>query len=292
MGQGLSIYDSPSTDLKPGTYRIVNVCTKTVIEAPDKDRRKVVCWAHLAPNDKHQMWFVQRAGRGYQFKNCHFGSYFGAPNTEISTLVCASEFPMTWALHPIQGHDTFLLQVPGNDRILSLNSANKENGAQMSLQVAEDGPHHRRWRFEHISDDCDAFDVEGLKQELQSQKEEIQRLRRLVMEFIMIEMLAEMYESEYEQHTAIQSTMGHNLSLHDSPSTNIKPETYRIVNVEDEPAIEAVNYDWRKVPGMALSTPPGRHQMAQIYESALLVVSHKPRRLAKENPEIFRQAAD
>lgn len=55
MGQGLSIYDSPSTDLKPGTYRIVNVASKTVIEAPDKDRRKVVGWAPLAYNDKHQM---------------------------------------------------------------------------------------------------------------------------------------------------------------------------------------------------------------------------------------------
>lgn len=55
MGQDLSVYDSPSTDLKPGTYRIASIASKTVIEAPDKDRRKVVAWAPLAYNDKHQM---------------------------------------------------------------------------------------------------------------------------------------------------------------------------------------------------------------------------------------------
>ncbi|KAF8607880.1 hypothetical protein BDV93DRAFT_282483 [Ceratobasidium sp. AG-I] len=182
MGQGLSMYDSPSTELKPGTYRIVNVLTKTVIEAPDKDRRKVVSWAPLAHNDKHQMWFVQRAGRGYQFKNCHFGTYFGVPSANIDTIVCASEYPMTWVLHPIQGEDTFVLQVPGNDRILSLSGAKKENGTIMNLQLVDDAPDHRRWRFERISDDCDTVDVKALKQELQLQKEEIQRLQRLVRE--------------------------------------------------------------------------------------------------------------
>ena len=55
MGHGFSIYDSPSTDLKPGTYRIVNVASKTVIHAPDDDRRKVVGWASSTQQSKHQM---------------------------------------------------------------------------------------------------------------------------------------------------------------------------------------------------------------------------------------------
>jgi hypothetical protein len=55
MGQSLSVYDSPTMDLKPGTYRIVNVASKTVVEAPDSDRRKVTAGTSLAINDKHKM---------------------------------------------------------------------------------------------------------------------------------------------------------------------------------------------------------------------------------------------
>ncbi|KAF8593109.1 hypothetical protein BDV93DRAFT_530007 [Ceratobasidium sp. AG-I] len=197
MGHGFSIYDSPSTDLKPGTYRIMNVASKTVIHAPDNDRRKVVGWAPSTQHNKQQMWFVQRAGRGYQFKNCYSGTYFGVPNTNASTQLCASGYPMTWVLHLIQGEDTFVLQLPGNDRILSLDNGNKENGTIITLQPADDLPNRRRWKFEYISDESDAVDPmkglkqelellkqeqQSLKQELQLQKEEIQRLQRSDMQ--------------------------------------------------------------------------------------------------------------
>ncbi|KAG9088626.1 hypothetical protein FS749_002020 [Ceratobasidium sp. UAMH 11750] len=127
MGHVLSIYDSPTTELKPGTYRIVNAATKTVVEAPDINRRKIIATSSLAIGDKHKMWFVQRAGRGYQLKNCHFGTYVVVQNVEASALVCGSEYPMTWVFHPIQGQDTFLLQVPGNDRVLSINATKTGN---------------------------------------------------------------------------------------------------------------------------------------------------------------------
>jgi hypothetical protein len=56
MGQGLAVYDSPSTDIKPGTYRIVNIAGKTALMAPDSDRRKVIAWApSLGSADKHQL---------------------------------------------------------------------------------------------------------------------------------------------------------------------------------------------------------------------------------------------
>ncbi|KAF8607881.1 hypothetical protein BDV93DRAFT_519868 [Ceratobasidium sp. AG-I] len=186
MGHNFSMYDSPSTDLKPGTYRIVNVASKTAIEALDKDRRKVVGWASSAQHDKHQMWFVQRAGRGYQFKNCHFGTYFCVHSADSNTALCASAYPIAWVLHLVQGEDTFVLQLPGNDRILNLDNGSKDNGTKISLQPTEDLPDRRRWRFEHISDESDTVDavrsirqeLELLKQEHQSLKQEHQSLKR------------------------------------------------------------------------------------------------------------------
>lgn len=193
MGQRISAYDTPYTDLKPGTYRIVNVASKTVIEAPLNDRRKVVGWVSSKQHDKHQMWFVQRAGKGYQFKNCHSGTYFGVFKAEANNVLCASAYPMTWALHLIQGEDTFVLQVPGNDLILNMYRGSTENGTVINIRPPDDILDRRRWKFEHISDESDMDDAikksmqeleslkqehQSLKQELQLKNEEIQRLQR------------------------------------------------------------------------------------------------------------------
>ncbi|KAF8607882.1 hypothetical protein BDV93DRAFT_603641 [Ceratobasidium sp. AG-I] len=179
MGHNLSTFDSPATDLKPGTYRIVNIATKTVVEALDNDRRKVVSWAPSTELDKHQMWFVQRAGRGYQFKNCHFGTYFGVPDTNLDTNICASGYPMTWVLHLIQGEDTFVLQLPGKDRIMNLHGGSTENGTRINITATDDLPDRRRWKFEYITDESDTFDAtESLRQELESLKQEQQSLKQ------------------------------------------------------------------------------------------------------------------
>jgi hypothetical protein len=58
MGQDTSrVYGSPSATLQPGTYRIANVASKTVIEAPDNDRSKVLAWAPKPEleMDNHQL---------------------------------------------------------------------------------------------------------------------------------------------------------------------------------------------------------------------------------------------
>lgn len=172
MGQDTSKFGFPSTTLVPGTYHIINASAKTLLESPDYDRQKVIGGAPR-PDSKHQQWFVQRVGKGYQFKNCHSGTYLTAQTTDISAPVCASEYPMSWVLHLIQGEDTFVVQIPMNDRVLNLRQGEATDGTKINIRAVGDLPEHRKWRFERISDESDTIDIEGLKRDLASKTQEV-----------------------------------------------------------------------------------------------------------------------
>lgn len=187
MGSDVSkTYPAPWTQLPPGTYRIASVSSNTFLEVPKNDRKKVG-----APSknhtDRHQEWFVQRAGSGYQFKNCQSGKYLTALNTDPKAPLCASEFPTTWSLHE-QGEAIFSLQFPLNDRVihLELETSDSSNGnakkTKITLRTSEDVPDSMRWRFEHVSNEVDTVDIESLKQELRASKEDNDRLRREIAE--------------------------------------------------------------------------------------------------------------
>lgn len=72
MGQDTSKFGFPSTALEPGTYRIVNASSGTLLESPDYDRQKVI-GGSPRPDSKHQQvrtfraFKVQRSPRIYPF---------------------------------------------------------------------------------------------------------------------------------------------------------------------------------------------------------------------------------
>ncbi|KAG9121390.1 hypothetical protein FRC07_002672 [Ceratobasidium sp. 392] len=149
-----------------------------MVEAPDQDRYMVLGYAPKPKiMNKTQRWFVQRAGRGYQLKNCQFGTYLAIQNTNLGALACTSEYPMTWVLH-FRGSDTFLLQVPGNDRVLNLRGGSKDEGATINIASAEATREHRKWRFEFVSAESDAINVEALERKLNEKTGELLEAHR------------------------------------------------------------------------------------------------------------------
>ncbi|CAE6470107.1 unnamed protein product [Rhizoctonia solani] len=106
--------------MKPGTYRIVNLVSGTVITETENG---AVGWQ--LTGGKHQQWFAQRSGEGYQFQNVTSGGYLtiASTNDNNNKLYCGA-YPTTWMLvtNPeYTGKDVYGIVMGDTDRVLDLN---------------------------------------------------------------------------------------------------------------------------------------------------------------------------
>ncbi|CAE6450829.1 unnamed protein product [Rhizoctonia solani] len=106
--------------MEPGTYRIVNLAHGTVIT----ENNMGVVGYHTAGHKG--LWFAQRSGEGYRFKNVVSGGYLAVASTvDHNCELYSSRYPTTWALtfNPEhRGHDLYGILMGDTDRILDLSS--------------------------------------------------------------------------------------------------------------------------------------------------------------------------
>ncbi|KAG8717319.1 hypothetical protein FRC08_007702 [Ceratobasidium sp. 394] len=141
--------------VEPGTYRITNVASGTSIVSYDEG---AVCWQREDCESQH--WVVHRVGQGYQFENSGTGWYLCLGYTDVGAQLHYSRYPTTWELSQSpEDHNTYMIQYPGTDRIVELDGRGAKGNATKLLIQSEDGwKSHRRWRFEHLSDDTGIMD--------------------------------------------------------------------------------------------------------------------------------------
>ncbi|KAG8720089.1 hypothetical protein FRC08_001190 [Ceratobasidium sp. 394] len=162
----MSAYDLPP---KPGTYRITNVLTSTVIEVPDynQDRATSRTWHHTS----NQHWVIQYSGRGYKIKNCRHGVYLFASSSKEGSVVGAAATPTVWTLLRTQAG--FVIQYEEEDRAVNLHFASGGDNNVLLLWKSGDCPPHRRWKFEQISDDTGGEVAETIENEVDRLKREL-----------------------------------------------------------------------------------------------------------------------
>ncbi|KAJ1305855.1 hypothetical protein OPQ81_010579 [Rhizoctonia solani] len=119
--------------MKPGTYRIVNLKRGTAIT---ENHIGTVGWR--VEESKGQLWFAQRSGEGYRFKNLETGGYLVAVvKTDLENRAYCGGYPTTWALVPNLEHRGYGIYgiVMGNmDYILDLSGwGNTADGTKASI---------------------------------------------------------------------------------------------------------------------------------------------------------------
>ncbi|KAL5638174.1 hypothetical protein ACGC1H_005020 [Rhizoctonia solani] len=177
--------------MKPGTYRIVNLVSGTVIT---ETANGAVGWQLTC--GKHQQWFVQRSGDGYRFQNATSGVYLAVASTDDNNnqLYCGA-YPTTWMLitNPeYTGKDVYGIMMGDTDRVLDLNSwGGKADGTKItafSKSEFKGGPKCRMWRFERINDETGEGPTEAqlaltrAEKIIQTQAAEIEFLRKLLLD--------------------------------------------------------------------------------------------------------------
>ncbi|KAG8699149.1 hypothetical protein FRC08_005481 [Ceratobasidium sp. 394] len=153
--------------ITPGTYRIINEGSGTVMTTPDWSGWDVVCW-HKHDGRKQQ-WFVQRSGLGYSIKNCATGNYLAVSRMEQGTQLYCGRYPTT-------------MKCGDNDNIIDLDGYGKgHDGNRMHLYPHGNWLVYRRWWFERLSDDS-GEEEPRLRREIDSKNQQISDLNQQLAE--------------------------------------------------------------------------------------------------------------
>ncbi|CAE6472276.1 unnamed protein product [Rhizoctonia solani] len=123
---------------QPGTYRIVNQLTGSVMHISSHNSSIVVTGEYTGSND--QQWRLQPSGDGFIFKNQEHGSYLAVSSTILNPLAYAGRYPTTFAL--LQTDDGYLIQLADDEPVLYA------TGNQVAIGP-RDG-NSKTWRFEHV----------------------------------------------------------------------------------------------------------------------------------------------
>ncbi|CAE6434720.1 unnamed protein product [Rhizoctonia solani] len=132
----------------PGTYRIRNVQSRTILDLGKVEWVNVIGWEQNGRDN--QLWYVQREGGKFFLKNCAAGNYASVYNHHKGTRVHGCGNPLPWELID-SGHGYFI-GTPGKNRVMELNQGLKINGTQVFVRERTGGE-HQKWYFEKINDD-------------------------------------------------------------------------------------------------------------------------------------------
>ncbi|CAE6424244.1 unnamed protein product [Rhizoctonia solani] len=134
--------------LQPGVYRIVSVPADTAITIPSRGVERIEAWQRS--NDEGQKWLVKPSGDGYTFQNRKHSTYMSVGSTDVQSQVYASKFPTKWEL--LKQGDHYLINKPGNDRVLDLHWGWFTNGNKIHIRP-RDNHACKHWKFEFLKDD-------------------------------------------------------------------------------------------------------------------------------------------
>ncbi|CAE6443906.1 unnamed protein product [Rhizoctonia solani] len=140
-------------DLEPGTYRIINLARKKVLRVPNEDTNTITSWQ--VQDEPNQKWLIQRAGSGYEFKNCEHGKYLSVRDTQCNSQAYHGS-PTTWKIIP-QAPNGYLIQLEAIDRVLDLHDR-----GEVYIWPANDVEPQKVWDFERLGCQTDG-ESEGAK---------------------------------------------------------------------------------------------------------------------------------
>ncbi|KAF8608037.1 hypothetical protein BDV93DRAFT_602941 [Ceratobasidium sp. AG-I] len=155
----------------PGTYRITNVASSTVLTVPDNNEWDVVCWHRH--NGRNQQWYLQRSGDGYRFKNCRYGHYLIITDTKTNSLLRMGKYPTTWSVF-INGNDynVYIIKDGEIDRVADLDNGAKHDGNHLHTWDQGGWNPTKRWSFERLSDETGDEEWQ-LRQEVAQKNEQL-----------------------------------------------------------------------------------------------------------------------
>ncbi|KAB5589228.1 hypothetical protein CTheo_7338 [Ceratobasidium theobromae] len=133
--------------LSPGTYRIKNAKSYTVLDLSRKEGNQIHGWQEH--NQGNQHWFVQRSGNGFVFKNVESGQYAYVERGGNGVRLHGSNNSTTWRVQ--QENDEWFIFLDGTNYVVDLDMGHKENGTTIHLWD-KTGAKQQRWYFEKIND--------------------------------------------------------------------------------------------------------------------------------------------
>lgn len=133
--------------ISPGTYRIRNAKSGTILDLSRKEGHEVHGWQQHDQNNQH--WYVQRAGEGYHFKNVEAGQFASVNGTHNGSKVHGSGNPTTWDLREKNGR--YFIHVLNSDHVVDLDMGREANGTTVHLWDRT-GAQQQQWNFEKIND--------------------------------------------------------------------------------------------------------------------------------------------
>ncbi|KAG9126054.1 hypothetical protein FRC07_005088 [Ceratobasidium sp. 392] len=136
--------------ISPGTYRIINLKSRTALDQSRKDDQAIHGWQQHDQNNQH--WYVQPTDGGYNLKNVESGRYAGVNGHQNGSKLRGSGTPTKWNLFEDKaGSGQWFIGIPGDNAVVDLDMGRPANGTTVHLWDRT-GAEQQKWRFEKIND--------------------------------------------------------------------------------------------------------------------------------------------
>ncbi|KAG7094027.1 hypothetical protein E1B28_007649 [Marasmius oreades] len=110
------------SNLKPGTYKIVNVKGGTAIDLSSEDGKSVIAFTEKYQGDSNQQWTFERLGAGYSIRNVRNGAYLSVNlKNAIGQPIETSYYPVSWELVVFDSQNNiYRIGWPGGEYVFDL----------------------------------------------------------------------------------------------------------------------------------------------------------------------------
>ncbi|KAG9082431.1 hypothetical protein FRC06_005071, partial [Ceratobasidium sp. 370] len=133
--------------VSPGTYRIRNAKSHTILDLSRKEGQEVHGWQQHDQNNQH--WYLQRHEDAWAIKNVESGTYASVSGNHNGSKLRGSSNPTRWNL--IQSGDEYFIGVSGTNYVVDLDMGRQENGTTVHLWDRT-GAQQQKWKLEKIND--------------------------------------------------------------------------------------------------------------------------------------------